>query len=330
MRLPSLLSLLALVACDAAPVFEAHADLAPAALTVEVPKEEEAPPAPPPRADEALDRSGKSHIAEHVLFLPPAFASADGAFDLVIFFHGHRPIVRESFEQANLNAAVVSVNLGEGAGLYERAFVTPGALQKLLDRAPKILAQRGLRDPSIRRVALASWSAGYGAILRILAQPQHARRVDAVLLLDGLHARRLPGTGAIDPQDLAPFAAFAERAARGEALMVVTHNHIVPERDDLASVTASVDLLLDGLDLARQPDARPVDMPALAAIEGVYSRKKHFGLASESMARKNGFIVRGFAGRTPEDHIAQLLGLAPLALAPLRHHWSRTAAGGEG
>lgn len=316
-------ALLAIAGCDDHPLAAARADLAPAALAVEAPAAApEAPAAAPAaRADDQLDRGGDSPISGHVLFLPPAFASADGAFDLVFFFHGHRPIVRESFELAHLNAAVVSVNLGEGAALYEQAFVTPGGLGRLLERAPEILEKRGLRGARVRRVALASWSAGYGAILRVLAQPDHAARVDAVMLLDGLHARRLPVTGAIDEQDLAPFAAFAERAARGDALMIVTHNHIVPEREDLASVTASADVILARVGAERAPDVGPIEVPSLAAIDGVYSKKKRFDLASESVAQKGGFLVRGFAGRTPEDHIAQLLALTPLALAPLRERW---------
>jgi hypothetical protein len=318
--------LLALAGCDGSPLessLAARADLAPAAFAIETPVAR-APAEPreaPKRADASLDRSGESPIKSHVLFLPPSFSSADGAFDVVIFFHGHRPIVRESFERANLDAAVISVNLGEGARLYEQAFVAPGGLAGLLARAPQILEKRGLRDARVRRIALASWSAGYGAILRILAQPEHAQRVDAVMLLDGLHARRLPDSGAIDAQDLAPFAVFAERAARGEALMIVTHNDIVPERADLASVTASVELLLDRLDLERTPDARPVLPPSLTAIEGVYSSRKRFELSSASVARRKGFVVRGFAGRTPEDHIAQLLALGPLALEPLGERW---------
>jgi hypothetical protein len=256
-----------------------------------------------------------------VLFLPPAFQSADGSFDLVLFFHGHRPIVRESAELSALNAAVVSVNLGEGAGLYERAFVTPTALDDVLRRVPKILAKRGLERPRVRRIALASWSAGYGAILRILAQPEHAARIDAVLLLDGLHARRMPLTDSIDAQDLAPFAAFAERAARGEAFMLVTHNHIVPERDSLASVTESADLLLERIDLERKPDRGSVRVPRLRAVEGAYSASRRFDLDGESVARRQGLVVRGFRGRSPEAHIAQLLALAPLAFEPLRERW---------
>ncbi len=298
----------------------AFAGLDPLASVVEAPK----PTAP--RADAGLDRSGvskvRSSVTEHFLFVPSSFSSSDGACDLLLVFHAHRPVLRESVELAGLNAIVVSTNWGQGAGPYERVFASAEAFDELLKNIPAVLARRGLDNPRIRRIAMLSWSAGYGAVRGILSHPESAARIDSALVLDGIHAHLFPNSNKIDEAEVDAYEGFARRAADGDALFVVTHNHIVPEGGKLASVTRTTQLVLDRLGMTRVPTAGSVLAPRLTANEKVYSGRHSFDMQLESVSERGGFVVRAFSGRDPNDHVSHLMCMVPLALAPLVARWS--------
>src|SRR4051812_29454183 len=95
-------------------------------------------------------------------------------------------LVEDSFGVAGVNAAVVIVNLGIGSGVYEDRFSSPDELHELLARAQRTLERRGLAHAHLRRLGLSSWSAGYGAVLRIIENPALAEQVDSIVLLDGM------------------------------------------------------------------------------------------------------------------------------------------------
>lgn len=286
------------------------------------------PEDPGPRADEDLDRAGQTRIRATVkgplLSIPRGFASADGQYDLLIAFHTHRPVLREVVDASGINAVLVNVNLGVGAGNYEKVFSAEAAFQKLLENVGPALRKRGLRRPRLRRVALVSWSAGYGAIVRILSQPANAARVDSVVILDGMHAHLVGDSDQIDEIDVKPYEAFARRAARGEALFIATHNHIVPE-DKIASVTRVTDLVLERLGIERRATTGTIEAPTLAANDGVYSRRRSFDLTAETVAQQGQFIVRGFEGRKRNDHVCHLMNLEALALRPIVERWTAGA-----
>src|SRR5690606_23177846 len=118
----------------------------------------------------------------------------------------------ESMEAAKVNALVYIVNLGIGSGAYEDRWSMPGLFDEALDRIRAAVEKRGLREPRLRRVALSSWSAGYGAVSKILEVKKNFERIDALMLLDGLHASFVDEknrTGA-DPAKLGPFIRYAK------------------------------------------------------------------------------------------------------------------------
>src|SRR4030095_6193760 len=97
---------------------------------------------------------------------------------------------------------------------YSQAFPNPLALRKLLQTVGDKLEERGVAHPQLGRLALSAWSAGYAAIEQIIRQPEHRRAVDAVLLFDGLHARYVPDTARVDPNEVAPWESLAEDAMK--------------------------------------------------------------------------------------------------------------------
>ena len=233
-------------------------------------------------------RLAEGPLPEDVMVFPSNPAPGYG---LLIHFHGAPYIPYLAMRAGQPPMTVVAVNLGSGSSAYERPFLDPGAFPALVDSA---LARAGT-DNRPERIFLSGFSAGYGAIRSILRE--HAERVDGVLLLDGLHASYVPegrvlsAGGRVDSTDMAPFVAFARRAARREKVFLFTHSEIFP--GTYVSTTEAADFLLAELGLERTPvlDWGPV------------------GMQQVSRAGSGAFDVLGFAGNSAPDHVDHLHGM---------------------
>jgi hypothetical protein len=278
------------------------------------------PQEPAARADAAVVRDRRSPLAGGLLMLPPSFASADGRYDLVLHLHGNTDLVEESFAIAGVNAVVVIMNLGNGSGPYEDRFSNPASLPELLDRAQSTMEKRGLATPELRRVALSAWSAGYGGVLKVLEQPALASRVDAVLLMDGIHVGYKPKSHDLLVDRLAPFTRFAQEAVEGRRLFSITHTRITPV-GNYAGTHETTDALLAAVGVAREPGGTEPAMPVLHSIDGVIAKKLLRALEPEATAKKGGLIVRAYAGDQPEDHMAHLYFMAATVLPDLVAWW---------
>ncbi|HTQ02197.1 MAG TPA: hypothetical protein VMI54_00015 [Polyangiaceae bacterium] len=214
--------------------------------------------------------------------------NAAGEFDVVFHFHGHEP-ARKEWVQAMSGVVFVGVTLGVGSGVYENTFRDPAAFEHLLKTAEATVAEHvGRSDAHARRIALSSWSAGYGAAEEILRQPLGRERVDTVILLDGLHCD-YAGDGLVEAT-LEPFVWFAHEAADGKRLMVVSHSSIIPP--GYASTTETANYLIHELGGRPHPaKPRPTDP---------------MGLELVSRYDQGGFHVRGYAGNAELDHCAQV------------------------
>lgn len=237
------------------------------------------------------------------VFIPEDVKGAD-AVDLVIHLHGAAWLPQQAVASLG-GSAVAVVNLGAGSGAYHRAFTDPSAFDSLLAGTTRELAAALGKPVRLGRVTLVGFSAGHGAVRVILREPRHFARVDAVLLLDGMHTSYVPEGallatgGALDTTNLAAFADFARAAMRGEKRFVVTHSEIFP--GTFASTTETADWLLHALGLKRTAVLRwgPRGMQQLSEV------------------RAGRFEVLGFAGNSAPDHIDQLHAM-PEMLARLR------------
>jgi hypothetical protein len=270
------------------------------------------------RADADLDRASLNPLSTGFVILPPSFNSADGAYDLVVHFHGHTKLVEESFVHAGVNAVLAIVNLGLGSAAYDAQFATRFALPVVLDRAQATLEKRGLKHGKLRRLALSAFSAGYGAVRGVLNQPALAERVDAVLLLDGLHTGFMPRDHSLDEGRLAPFLRFAKQAAAGKKLFSITHSEITPN-GDYASTRATTDALLAHVGASRVHGDGAPELPALASLVNV---KKLVPFVQRSEAQKGCLHVRGFAGTEEPDHIMHMAEMSVTVLPELARYWA--------
>jgi hypothetical protein len=262
--------------------------------------------------------SSRKDIALHV---PPSLALRDGRFDLVIHFHGPHAQTFAALDDAELGAAIVSVNLGEGGTRYGTAASAPELIDRLVAFAEREVDASGRApDARVGRIALSSWSAGFGAIREILKRPRDEARVDAVLLADGLFtdwspARRAPtkptdqGAPARDAdfEKVKAVIDFARSATEGDKLFVLTHT---------------------GIDNRAYPDA-----PRCAdAMLRYFSLEKGFPGGLPRSARgaqpyatdSAGFHIWGFGGKGWSDHLAQHRAMGSRQFSALKAFW-RTA-----
>jgi hypothetical protein len=229
-------------------------------------------------------------------------------------------MVIESAEYAHLGAATVVVNLGIGSGPYENHFDNPENFLALRNRILNALEKRGLSKPKIRRLALSSWSAGYGAILRILKSQELASSVDSVILLDGMHVGYLQD-GNLNWISIGPFESYAERAIRGEKMLLITHSNIEPE--GYLGVKETTNHILEKFGMQRIEVSGVTTLPPLVSFKGVLPKDQMIPLTRASEAQKGQFIVRGFRGNEPHTHMAHLMEMSNLALDDLAKRWTQ-------
>jgi hypothetical protein len=219
-----------------------------------------------------------------------------GPYDVLLHFHGAAPYVKDEVQSANLDAVVAVFNAGNGAEKYAQAFQATGTLSSLLRQVELAVAPRctGL-DAKPRRVALSGFSAGFAAVEKLLLREEDRKRVDAALLIDGLHA------GFVDlrrrqmaPNALQAFRDFGELAKQGKKLLAVTHSSIMT--DGYASTTECSRFLLQALNV-------PCDGELVSGNAGQLS-------------------IEGFTGNDKAAHIAQFRQMDSTLLAKLRARWA--------
>ncbi len=229
------------------------------------------------------------------LFLPAGMKSANGA-ELLFFFHGGTWLPEVAARKTRWPSS--RVQAGSGSGTYARLFDDPARFPALLKEAE---AKAGVH---FGRVMLGGWSAGCGAIRQILKAPDAYARVDAALMIDGIHTDYVDGKpgpleSKIGAENLEIWQQLARDAIAGRKRAIITHSEIFP--GTFASTTETADYLLKRLNLTRRPVLKWGPM----------------GLQQLSEARAGRFLLIGYAGNSAPDHVDQLHSL-PIYLKWLR------------
>ena len=226
-----------------------------------------------------------------------------GRFDLVIHLNGDAPVRRELI-LSRQPFVLYTLTLDPSQG-YAPLFTGSPLYAAIIAQIEKAVARRTNKSARVGHVALSAWSAGFVGIEAALAQPA-SKDVDAVILIDGLHAPR--GDDNAFKAQLKPFVDYAARAAAGDRFMLVSHSSIDPP--DFASTTECAHYLIASL------GGKPVPV----------RRADPLGLELVESFSRGEFHVRGYAGNDKADHCAQLAVLRE-AFAALGRRWSRLADG---
>lgn len=240
-----------------------------------------------PCATQAVDASGFEGwlpLSRGRLSWPRSWATSQASeVDLIIHLHGDEPVRRELIE-SGASIALLAVTLGASQS-YAPLFNGPSLYRAMVAEAAQAMSKRLARPLRVRSVALSAWSAGFVGVESALFQPE-SRDVDAVVLIDGLHAPR-KDRAAFEAQ-LKPFVDYARRAASGQGFMFISHSSIDPP--DFASTTETAHYLIAAL--GAQPQA--------------VRRSDRFGLELVELFSQGDLHARGYAGNDKADHCAQL------------------------
>jgi hypothetical protein len=224
-----------------------------------------------------------------VLFAGPK-VKTNKPVPLVVHFHGAPWLVQFHVAKYLPRAVLITVQLGAGSRAYASPFESSDTFRTIVDEAKSEL---GLKH-EWSSITLTGFSAGYGAIRAILRQAANLARVNAVLLLDGIHAsyspegKLLAEGGAVKDADLDSFVKFAREAAAGKRSFVITHSEIFP--GTYASTTECVDHLIRALGLKRRSELKT----------------GRTGMQQLSLIDAKGLHIRGYAGNTAPDHVDHL------------------------
>ncbi|MEQ8210220.1 MAG: hypothetical protein RH917_10345 [Lacipirellulaceae bacterium] len=163
------------------------------------------------------------------LFVPDTYQHrpADVA-DLLIHFHGNPQTIWNNAEYAKLNAVVVTVNYNGLSSAYSGPFSDRELFGALLGEALDKLRSDEDFPTSLAwdRVAVSSFSAGYGAVREILKNEAYVSEIDVLLAADSLYATTAKDGTPLDSQ-MAGFKAFASMAQGGEKTFVFTHSQVL-------------------------------------------------------------------------------------------------------
>jgi hypothetical protein len=251
---------------------------------------------------------------------------ADGGFDVMIHLNGAM-MADKDWRGSGLNAVIASIAIREvvGSAGYARMFSAPGYLDWVLAQTVKQVQKNvDSRATKIRRLGIASWSAGMGGVSQLLSNKENAARIDSVVLLDSFHAAyaspktgtafvATPGQAAmglgvnwVDPKSLTKHLRFGKRAVDGDAIMVVSSSSIAPPDYASASETA--------LALAHALEADPRDVNDSVGTMTLRQR-----------ADKGGLHVRTWKGGGPHDHFDQLHLVGSLVREFVTPRWNKLA-----
>jgi hypothetical protein len=241
-----------------------------------------------PRLQETQPSGRRISLELGTLFVPDSLKPHRPA-RLLLFFHGG-DWIPELAAAKQRQMAVITVQAGAGSSTYERLFADPERFPRLVAEAE---SKGGLK---FSEIDLGGWSAGCGALRKILSDPPSYDRVHRVLCLDGVHAGYVNGKPGplesdIDVSNLQTWLRLGRDAIAGKKRLIITHTEIFP--GTFASTTETADWLLQQWGLAARPVLRwgPMKTQIL------------------SQATSGGLLLLGFAGNSAPDHVDQLHSL---------------------
>jgi hypothetical protein len=288
-------------------------------------------PPPPARSADASDRGPRDGVVESPkrfesstpfrtrlgfhsaeLYLPTWFSPHRGGYDLIVHFHGVGKLQEGNLDRSQINAAVVSINLGVSTELYSNAFRDPQSFQKLLAEAQEEIEKSGrAQNAKLNRIALSAWSAGFVSVAKIMSEPANAERIDAVIVADGFFTslsnlkKRTVNSASIER-----FVTLAQAATKEEKLFTITHSSIPTV--DYASTEETAAKLLEMTSSTKTPSkiVGPRNMHEIYAVD------------------RGAFHVKGYEGVTAGDHIKQITAMGETMYPYLKTRWERPQAAG--
>jgi hypothetical protein len=275
---------------------------------------------------DALSRAAETHVVDYETwhgtsfgaFLAPKgdFWGDDGGVDVIVHFNAAM-LAGRSWQQSHANAVVVSASFGAfGSGPYQEAMADPGRFGRMISEViAGVSAQKKHPGLHVRRVGIVAWSAGFGAVGRVLSVPKYFAQVDSVILLDAMQAGyKDPSRGMGQGPDrvsltgIDPYVRFAQEAKAGKKQLVITHTSIIPP--EYASTTDAALALVAAVSAEKHP-----------AENGGHEANSR-GMLRTYRVDTGDLHVHGYRGAGPDDHMKHLHMVGDVVREWLVPRWS--------
>jgi len=226
------------------------ATFAACALPPKAQAPEQAPERTPPSL-QALERLavGERHpLPDAQLFVPDGYAPPDdGVVALAIHFQGGVTIAEENFARMQRDGVLIASTLAGRSSAFARPYRDPQAFADLLQAGERALRAQFGRELTFGPILISSFSAGYGAVRELLKHDEWFARIEALVMADSIYASVVaPDVRAPRAEQMRDFVRFAQAAARGDKVFVLTHSAIATDYASTAECAAFVLAAVDG------------------------------------------------------------------------------------
>jgi hypothetical protein len=240
------------------------------------------------------------------LFIPSNYVHS-ASVDLIVHFHGDPATFHNNVAWAKLNVVEVTVNYSGLSSAYSTPFQNTGLFNTLLnDALTRVRNEADFPDNvNYGKVAVSSFSAGYGAVREILKQQSYYDRINALLAADSCYASFTSSTDhtPLDSQ-MVDYRRYAQDAANGAKTFIFSHSQVPTYTYCETRETAD-------------------DLMAYLGISPVADNSHGLGtLDFYRYAKQGNFVVHGALGTDGDSHlehlqyIGQFLQELPLASVP--------------
>ena len=185
---------------------------------------------PEPATVKVRAQGRRLEVLEGTLFLPDYYDLRPGPVPLLLHFQGARWLAEANFYRARVPGVLYTSGIKGLSRAFQGPYSDPGHLQAVLDdAAAKLSGLLGGKKVEFPRIGITSFSAGYGAVREILKKKEYFDKIDYILMADSIYASYLSPEIRVPPVgQMVDFARFAQEAALGRKVMVVTHSHYLP------------------------------------------------------------------------------------------------------
>lgn len=227
------------------------------------------------------------------LFVPQGYKPSEGRINLVIHLHGAAQVAEQNLMRSGEQAALVTVALKGLSKVYTDLFSKPESFRTILDETLNQLKQlKVAENPTIGRLCVTSFSAGFGGVRELLKGEEFYQRIDVLIMADSIYAGIVgdPAQRRVDPNAMSGFLRFARDAAEGKKSFIVTYSQV---KTDYASTAETANYLLTQIGGKAE------------SVQETWAE----GWQCTSRFQQKGLQIYGFAGDTGADHTKHLHNL---------------------
>ena len=176
------------------------------------------------------------------------------------------------------------------------------------------------KPEEVGRIAVVTFSAGWGFVYRLLKSAAARSKIDAVILLDGMHTRDLDGP-----------KAFAASAARGGPLLLMAHTQIVPPY--VSTTVTNTEIMGAAYTTGRQGCAVAPEYVSAAVLDAPVTLGNQYGHRTfdhDTLERQDNVgsaWCLEYEGASAADHIYCCLRVQPRLWRWLGERWADTTVG---